>query len=41
MRAVTWRRVGVALGGSGAWGYAHVALMRQLEAHGVPIDLLG
>ncbi len=38
-RAVTWRRVGVALGGSGAWGYAHVALMRQLLSRGVPIDL--
>lgn len=40
-RALTWRRVGVALGGSGAWGYAHVALMRQLHARGVPIDLVG
>jgi NTE family protein len=40
-RAITWRRVGVALGGSGAWGYAHVALMTQLEARGVPIDLVG
>ena len=40
-RALTWRRVGVALGGSGAWGYAHVALMRQLEMRGVPIDLVG
>jgi predicted acylesterase/phospholipase RssA len=40
-RALTWRRVGLALGGSGAWGYAHIALMRQLEARGVPIDLVG
>jgi NTE family protein len=40
-RALSWRRVGVALGGSGAWGYAHIALMRQLEARGVPIDLVG
>jgi NTE family protein len=40
-RALTWRRVGVALGGSGAWGYAHVALMRSLEERGVPIDLIG
>lgn len=40
-RAVTWRRVGIALGGSGAWGYAHVALMQELEDRGVPIDLLG
>ncbi len=40
-RALTWRRVAVALGGSGAWGYAHIALMRALEARGVPIDLVG
>ena len=40
-RAITWRRVGVALGGSGAWGYSHVALMRQLEARGIPIDIVG
>jgi predicted acylesterase/phospholipase RssA len=40
-RAITWRRVGVALGGSGAWGYAHVALMQQLEARGIPIDIVG
>lgn len=40
-RALTWRRVGIALGGSGAWGYAHVALMRQLGDRGVPIDLVG
>ena len=40
-RAITWRRVGIALGGSGAWGYAHVALMAELEDRGVPIDLIG
>jgi predicted acylesterase/phospholipase RssA len=40
-RALTWRRVGVALGGSGAWGYAHVALLRQLEAERVPVDIVG
>lgn len=40
-RALTWRRVGVALGGSGAWGYAHVALLRALEDRGVPIDIIG
>ncbi len=39
-RAVTHRRVAVALGGSGSWGYAHVALMQRLEEHGVPIDLV-
>lgn len=40
-RALTWRRVGVALGGSGAWGYAHVALLSELEERGVPVDLIG
>lgn len=40
-RALTWRRVGVALGGSGAWGYAHVALLQELEDRGVPIDIIG
>ncbi len=40
-RAVTDRRVGVALGGSGSWGYAHVALIEALERAGVPIDLVG
>ncbi|MFT3772821.1 MAG: patatin-like phospholipase family protein [Minicystis sp.] len=40
-RALTWRRVGVALGGSGAWGYAHVALLQELEDRGIPIDLIG
>lgn len=40
-RALTWRRVGVALGGSGAWGYAHVALLSTLEENGIPIDIIG
>jgi NTE family protein len=40
-RAITDRRVGVALGGSGSWGYAHVALIEALERAGVPIDLVG
>jgi predicted acylesterase/phospholipase RssA len=40
-RALTWRRVGVALGGSGAWGYAHVALLQELEDRGIPVDLIG
>ncbi len=39
-RAATHRRVGVALGGSGAWGYAHVTLIQSLEARGVPIDMI-
>ncbi len=40
-RAVTRRRVGLALGGGGAWGYASAALILELEAAGVPIDLIG
>jgi len=40
-RALTRRRVGIALGGSGSWGYAHVALMQELCKHKVPIDLVG
>ena len=40
-RAVTDRRIGIALGGSGSWGYAHVALMDALDRASVPIDLIG
>lgn len=40
VRAVTRRRVGVALGGSGAWGFSHVALLQQLGVSGVPVDML-
>jgi NTE family protein len=40
-RAITDRRIGIALGGSGSWGYAHVALLDALERAGVPIDLVG
>jgi predicted acylesterase/phospholipase RssA len=39
-RAITGRRVGLALGGSGAFGFAHVALINALEDRGVPIDLV-
>ena len=39
-RAVSRRRVGLALGGGAAWGYAHVALVRALEAADIPIDLV-
>lgn len=40
-RAVTGTRVGVALGGAGAWGYAGAALMLELVERGIPIDLVG
>jgi NTE family protein len=39
-RAVSHRRVGVALGGGAAWGYAHVVLLRGLERAQIPIDLI-
>lgn len=39
-RAIGHRRVGVALGGGAAWGYAHVALLRGLERARVPVDTL-
>jgi NTE family protein len=39
-RAVSRRRVGVALGGGAAWGYGHVALVRALVRAEIPIDLV-
>jgi predicted acylesterase/phospholipase RssA len=39
-RVVDQCTVGLALGGGGAWGFSHVALLRNLEATGVPIDYI-
>ncbi|MCB9528643.1 MAG: patatin-like phospholipase family protein [bacterium] len=39
-RALSGRTVGLALGGGGAWGYAHIALIESLIAEGLPIDLV-
>lgn len=39
-RAVTARRVGLALGGGGAYGYVHIALIQKLSEAGVPVDLV-
>src|SRR5262249_48648054 len=39
-RVVNGHTVGLALGGGGAWGYSHVALLRNLEDQGVPIDYI-
>ena len=39
-RAIAEVRVGLALGGGGAWGYAHVALLQELDKIGVPIDVI-
>lgn len=39
-RAVTTRRVGLALGGGGTYGDVHVPFIRALIARGVPIDMV-
>lgn len=39
-RAITDRRVGVALGGGGSWGFAHVTLLKRLHQAGLPIDMV-
>ncbi|MEZ4465607.1 MAG: patatin-like phospholipase family protein [bacterium] len=40
VRVLTGRTVGVALGGGGALGFAHLALLEALEEGGVPVDYL-
>ncbi len=37
-RMVCKRSVGLALGGGGAWGAAHIGVIAALEAAGIPID---
>ncbi len=39
-RWITDRSVGVALGGGGAWGYCHVALLEALDDRNIPIDVV-
>ncbi|AEI63942.1 patatin-like phospholipase family protein [Corallococcus macrosporus] len=39
-RALTHRRVGLALSGGGVWGFYHVHLLRWLVGQGVPIDII-
>lgn len=39
-RALSYRRIGVALGGGGAWGMAHLAVLEALHNGGIPIDLV-
>ncbi len=40
VRAATGRRVGLALGGGGAYGYVHLALLRKLREKDIGIDLV-
>jgi len=40
-RFLTGRAVGVALGGGGARGFAHIGVLRALTELGVPIDCMG
>ncbi|NVJ05014.1 patatin-like phospholipase family protein [Myxococcus sp. AM001] len=39
-RALTHRRVGLALSGGGVWGFYHVHILRWLVGQGVPIDIV-
>ena len=39
-RAVTHRRVGLALSGGGVWGFYHVYILRWLVGQGIPIDII-
>ena len=40
-RTITGRAVGVALGGGGARGFAHLGVIKALRELGIPIDVLG
>ncbi|MCK9485562.1 MAG: patatin-like phospholipase family protein [Dehalococcoidia bacterium] len=40
-RRVTGNGVGLALGGGGSRGYAHLGVLRALELQGVPVDVVG
>ena len=40
-RFLTGTAVGVVLGGGGARGFAHLGVLRALEEHGIPVDIIG
>jgi predicted acylesterase/phospholipase RssA len=40
-RFLTGTAIGVVLGGGGARGFAHLGVLRALEEHGIPVDLIG
>jgi len=39
-RCISHRQLGVALGGGGALGFAHVVLLREMRRAGLPIDMV-
>ncbi|QSQ21759.1 patatin-like phospholipase family protein [Pyxidicoccus parkwayensis] len=39
-RAISHRRVGLALSGGGVWGFYHVYILRWLVGNGIPIDFI-
>ena len=39
-RSITDRRVGLALGGGGSWGWAHTTLIRAIRKAEIPIDMI-
>jgi predicted acylesterase/phospholipase RssA/CRP-like cAMP-binding protein len=39
-RGIAGRQVGLALGGGGAWGWAHVGVLDVLERAGIPVDAI-
>lgn len=40
-RADTRSRIGLALGGGGLWGIAHIGVIQKLQEEGVPVDMIG
>jgi predicted acylesterase/phospholipase RssA len=40
-RVLAGRSVGLALGGGGARGFAHIGLLRAIAEHGIPVDAIG
>ncbi|MEL6350026.1 MAG: patatin-like phospholipase family protein, partial [Myxococcota bacterium] len=40
LRFLSGRSVGVALSGGGAWGFAHIALLRRLREENIPVDYI-
>jgi NTE family protein/lysophospholipid hydrolase len=40
-RVLAGRSIGLALGGGGARGFAHIGLLRAIAEHGIPVDAIG